>query len=245
MEAQSSPPKARHSPFVSVLIFFEVIFLIALGIGFYFFLVPNNPVLHWFQGLTSKSSEVKTLTARVGALALLPEGEEPTMATVSDKSKLQGQPFFANAENGDKVLIYTNAKKAFLYRPSTNKIIEIAPINFSPATGQPSSAARQEAVIPAVASPSAQTVQVAVYYGNKTSTLADTVDKLIKEKAPNVSITSRGPATLSYTKNLVVDVTGANRELTAMLAGIIGGEVSGMPAGEVVPKTPILIILGK
>jgi hypothetical protein len=51
------------------------------------------------------------------------------VATVSDASKLQSQQFFAKAQNGDKVLIFTNAKRAVLYRPSTNKVIEYAPVN--------------------------------------------------------------------------------------------------------------------
>ncbi|OGL26642.1 hypothetical protein A3E49_00005 [Candidatus Saccharibacteria bacterium RIFCSPHIGHO2_12_FULL_49_19] len=69
------------------------------------------------------------LVAEVGAITNLPAGETPTVATVSDVSKLKNQAFFANAQNGDKVLIYTQAKRAYLYRPSTQKIIEIAPIN--------------------------------------------------------------------------------------------------------------------
>lgn len=69
------------------------------------------------------------LTANVGKHAQVPQGETPTVATVSDVSKLKSQAFFAKAENGDKVLIYTQAKRAILYRPSTDKIIEIAPIN--------------------------------------------------------------------------------------------------------------------
>lgn len=73
--------------------------------------------------------EQEQLVAAVGQLVELPQGETPTVATVSDVSKLQDQAFFASAENGDKVLIYTQAKKAVLYRPSTNKLIQIAPIN--------------------------------------------------------------------------------------------------------------------
>ncbi len=69
------------------------------------------------------------LVTEVGAIVVLPEGETPTVATVSDASKLQNQAFFAKAENGDKVLIYTQAKRAILYRPSTGKVIEVAPIN--------------------------------------------------------------------------------------------------------------------
>ncbi|MBX4201991.1 hypothetical protein KW803_03845 [Candidatus Saccharibacteria bacterium] len=73
--------------------------------------------------------ESNLLIAKIGALTLLPKGETPTVATVTDVTKLKDQAFFASAQNGDKVLIYTQAKKAVLYRPSTNKIINIAPVN--------------------------------------------------------------------------------------------------------------------
>lgn len=72
--------------------------------------------------------ETTDLLAKIGKIVDLPEGETPTIATVQDATKLKEQPFFSGAENGDKVLIYTEAKKAFLYRPSTNKIIGIAPV---------------------------------------------------------------------------------------------------------------------
>lgn len=73
--------------------------------------------------------EQNQLISKIGALTVLPKGETPTIATVTDTSKLADQPFFANAIYGDKVLIYTQAKKAFLYRPSANKLINIAPVN--------------------------------------------------------------------------------------------------------------------
>lgn len=76
----------------------------------------------------------KELVDKVGKLVVLPEGEDPTIATVTDTEKLKDQPFFAKAKKDDKVLIYTNAKKAFLYNPESNRVVEIAPINIgSPA----------------------------------------------------------------------------------------------------------------
>lgn len=54
----------------------------------------------------------------------LPTDETPTVATVTNLAKLQGQAFFAKAKKGDKVLIYSTAKKAYLYRPGTNEIIQ-------------------------------------------------------------------------------------------------------------------------
>lgn len=78
--------------------------------------------------------EQQDLINKVGKLTVLPTGETPTVATVTDISKLKDQAFFVNAVNGDKVLIYTQAKEAFLYRPSTNKIINIAPVNLGNST---------------------------------------------------------------------------------------------------------------
>jgi lipopolysaccharide export LptBFGC system permease protein LptF len=74
-------------------------------------------------------AEVQELLATVGQLIVLPSDETPTVATVSDPEQLKTQAFFAQASKGDKVLLYTNAKKAILYNPETNKIVEVAPIN--------------------------------------------------------------------------------------------------------------------
>lgn len=80
--------------------------------------------------------EAGDLVAEIGALILLPEGEVPTVATVSDPAKLASQVFFKNAKIGDKVLLYTKAKKAYLYRPAKHLLIEVAPIT-TDSTGSP------------------------------------------------------------------------------------------------------------
>ncbi|MFH1769342.1 MAG: hypothetical protein ABH833_01600 [Parcubacteria group bacterium] len=81
------------------------------------------------SGQTAADSEIAEILSKLSQLILLPEGEDPTMATVSDVEKLKDQPFFANAKNGDKILIYEKARKAILYDPVSNKIIEVAPIS--------------------------------------------------------------------------------------------------------------------
>ena len=74
--------------------------------------------------------ESRYLAEKAGKHISLPQDETPTIAEVSDKDQLKSQSFFANAQNGDKVLIYAKAKKAVLYRPSEDKVIEVAPLVF-------------------------------------------------------------------------------------------------------------------
>ena len=92
-----------------------------------------------FDPAQAAEKEATDLVAEVGKLILLPAGEEPTIATVSDPEKLRDQPFFAQAKTGDKVLLYTNAKKAYLYDPVAHKILEVAPVNVggAPPTAEP------------------------------------------------------------------------------------------------------------
>lgn len=73
--------------------------------------------------------EVRTLVNKLKELAVVPEGEDPVVATVTDKDKLKDQPVFAKADNGDKLIIYSNAGRAYLVDPEGKKIKDIIPVN--------------------------------------------------------------------------------------------------------------------
>lgn len=108
-----------------------ILVLILAAIAAYFYVQYSN-----LKSDPAKESqaEAQKLAAQVGKLIVLPVGEQPTVATVTDVEKLKDQPFFAKAQNGNKVLIYTQAKKAILFDPVANKIIEVAPINIGDST---------------------------------------------------------------------------------------------------------------
>ena len=75
--------------------------------------------------LKKPQDNANDIVTKVGLLVEFPSTENPSVATVSDVEKLKSQDFFKRAKNGDKVLIFQSVKKAILYRPSTNKIIDI------------------------------------------------------------------------------------------------------------------------
>jgi len=107
-----------------------VLFL-AATVGMIYFRLQLNTLKTNPQKVAEE--EISTVVAKVSELMVLPEGEAPNMLTVTDPAQLKDQPFFARAEAGDKVLIYTNAKKAILYSVGKGKILEVAPLNI----GQP------------------------------------------------------------------------------------------------------------
>ena len=112
-----------------------VALLVVLGGGGYFYYQSTKAQKQANPEQTAQE-EVKKIVAEVGKLIDLPSGEDPTVATVTDVTKLKDQPFFQKAKNGNKVLIYTNARKAILYDPQAKKVIDVAPINIGTQSAQ-------------------------------------------------------------------------------------------------------------
>ncbi len=125
------------------------VLVIALGAGAGIYTIQQKP--EWFglsKGAAAAQAEVDSLVAQVGKLIALPTDEKPTVATVTDATKVKDQSFFINAKNDDKVLIYQKAQKAILFRPSENRIIEVGAVNINNQAVQasPSSSASPSAV---------------------------------------------------------------------------------------------------
>lgn len=88
--------------------------------------------------------EANDLVRKVSQVIDLPTGERPSVVTVTEAEALRPQAFFRDAENGDKVLIYTTAQKAYLYRPSTGKIVNYGPVAAQSPTPTPKPTANAE-----------------------------------------------------------------------------------------------------
>lgn len=137
-------------PQVIIVIVVVFLFLSFAGFGIFKY-IQLEKELNDLKASPDKMQEVvqedqKAILEKVSKLMVLPQDEVPTVATVTDITLVRDQPFFASAQNGDKVIIFTKAKKAILYRPSTNKIINFSSINIAtesaqmvtPSTVQPS-----------------------------------------------------------------------------------------------------------
>ena len=209
-----------------------IIFLILLGAfgSSYYFYNQNKITQKLLKDPTAASrEEIKTVTTALSKFMDLPKDEDPTVATVLDKEKVKDQPFFAKAENGDKVIVYAKSGKAILFRPSTGRIIDVAPIN------------QNQSQTP---------ISLVILNGTKTVGLAKTFSTAIKSQASNASVLTEDTAKgTEYTRSIVVDLTGKKADLAKQMADLIDGDVATLPAGEVVPDlkgqtADLLIIVG-
>lgn len=209
-----------------------VVLLLSFGLSFYFYKKYQTAQKTLQKQLSPDDRE--KLIAQVGKLIVLPK-EEVAIASISDKEKLKDRSFFQNANNGDKVLIYTKAKKAILYRPSINKIIEVSQINLE---ASPSASV----VTPTITSK----IKLVIYNGTKIKGLAAKKGDLITEKAGNFEVVNIDNTVKNYDINMVVNLKKVSNNVIQQLNKVITVKVAVLPKGETAPAdADLLLIIGK
>ena len=155
---------SKPDPKLLIIIAVVLILLISAFGGTLYFYLQYKKAQDNFLKLSSNPTEVlnmenKNMLEKVRSLMVLPD-EDPQIGILTDQFLKQNgnQPFFAQAKTGDWLFIFNNAKKAVLYDPIANKIVEVGPVNTSTPSGQlnpqnnpPSDASNQN-----IASPSEQ-----------------------------------------------------------------------------------------
>lgn len=120
--------KKRRLGGLLVAVFIGTIILVAGGLYLRAYITKPRTLT---ATSTARLTELEQIKNSVGKLILLPTDEEPALATITDKEKL-ATPFLAKGQNGDKVLLYSNAQRVFIYRPSENKLVDVGPLNIVP-----------------------------------------------------------------------------------------------------------------
>lgn len=179
--------------------------------------------------VTDKEAEKEAaiLVTQLKKIMEVPD-EKPVIATVKDRNSLaQEQAFFAQAENGDKLIVFEQARKAILFRPSVGRIVESGPLVVSPGPQQTTP------------------VRVAVYNGTTQAGLATEVEQNLKQAAGAAVTTTTGDATVkTYTETLVVDLTGEMEATAEEIAKFLNAQVGQLPEGESTPDADILVLVG-
>lgn len=218
-----------------IISIYVIVFLILAGTpSFYFY--QKYQALKQQAVIGANKDEVIELVAKVARHILLPEGEMPTVMSVTDKEKLSGQAFFIHAKNGDKVLVYTEAKKAFLYDPIADKILEVGPVSKN-------STESAQQLSPQRTMPLPVSAKFMLLNGTQTVGLTKTYETELKAKIPGAEVLDRDNAKGSYEKSVLVSLTGSSR--AGEYASLLGFTLTPLPAGEATSSADFLIILGE
>lgn len=222
--------------------------LITVAFGILFTLIAVLFIYYFtkYQTLSKQvhnggQEDVQSLIAKVSKHVLLPEGETPTVMTVTDKEKSTSKQFFANAKNGDKVLVYMQAKKAFLYDVASDRILEIGPV----LTDASMAATVGTATAP---TPTPQTAgyTFVLYNGTTKVGLTKTYTPIVEDKIAGAKVIDTDNASRNdYEKSLLVDLKGTRGTDVQTISQTLGIASGTLPDGETATQSAdFLIIFG-
>lgn len=100
-----------------------VVFRLSIFILFVGLLFTSYYFYDKYREASDSNRENAELIGKISEMIYLPDGEDPSIATVIDSAKINQQQFFSRAENGDKLLVYQKARFIILYRPTEDKIV--------------------------------------------------------------------------------------------------------------------------
>lgn len=192
--------------------------------------------LHWyhFYSLIVFQDEGQREAARiahsVSGRVQLPKNEDPALAIIKDKKVINRGGVLADAENGDRILLYYKSGKAVLYRPSNGKIVAIGPLVLDASASQ------------------VKGTKVVVRNGSGVESKAASALKLLNDRYEEANISNVDEAGRSdYPSTIVVDLSedGEKNEFAGAMIELLGARKGILPQGESKPNADILVIIGK
>lgn len=229
LKASASKPKRKMPKFLKIVICLVILILILLGIYYWLNQAGYLKTLKLVWQMQSQANADQSVLANLNKILLLPGGVTPTMAVITDIDALKKQQatFFANAKNGDRLIIYPDI--AIIYDAKANRIIKVGPVQINQTQAQP--------------------VNFAIYDSVSTDTngaLMAAMEKKITSTYSNAVVTQKTKAAKpDYPQTLVVDLAGNNPNIQ-QIATALGAKVSTLPGGEKKPdNAAVLVIIGK
>ncbi len=227
----------------SIVTKIPITFILCLAIISSFYFYRQYSLL---KNSKSSENEIENLMASLSECVELPD-EIPTLATVTDKSKLIDQAFFKKSENGDQILIFSESSRAILYRPSTEKIINVSDLVVSiPSitSDLKPSILEDKQIQPSPSPSSSRKVEIVIYNGTQEKGLAaETADTL--NTIENLEVIGKVDAVGDYSETVVVDMSGKYPGIAKDIASLVEGKVGDLPDVEEFLAADILIILGR
>lgn len=127
----SSKPKKKGGKLTVFLLVIVLLLVAAVSATGFLYYQTKQELIRLTQPAGQEElakKEVQAVVQKLGKLTILPE-EEPVVATIIDAPFLATQSaFYQKAENGDKLVVYPQAQKAYVYSPGRNIIVNAGPL---------------------------------------------------------------------------------------------------------------------
>lgn len=112
---------------ISLIFILLILVLGGGGVYYYFFKSPAK------QPVTS--AEVASVLKKLERHIILPTDEQPEIGRIDDPIEaVKNQPFVTGAQKGDLLIVYVKARRAIVYSPSRDIIVNVGPISFDSRT---------------------------------------------------------------------------------------------------------------
>jgi hypothetical protein len=240
--------KSSHKLFLGLV----VVVLVGVGVWWAFSAQSGGSLANLSSNATVKltDAQVKEVISRISKFMVVPTDETPSVVVLRDVQSLQAQqPFYNGAKDGDILVLYSN--RAIIYDADANKLVAVGPIQRNDATPAPTASGSAQLSPSPSASVSTtpavpEKVTVDVRNGTTTAGLAGSTASTLK-KNTWVTIGAVGDAKGSYTKTVLVDLSGGKKpNAIAALEGILKvTAVTALPKGEQSSTADVLVIVGK
>lgn len=169
--------------------------------------------------------EIQAVVNELKKLTLLPD-EEPVLATILDAPYLATQSaFYEKSQNGDKLVVYPKAQKAYIYSPERRLIVNAGPLIMDQGQNQ--------------------TVKVEIRNGSSNDGAGTRLKSQIDGNG--LEVTEVGDAAnRNYSQTLVIPINKSitTEQLTPFAQNIGGRVTSNLPSGEESSEADVLIIIG-
>ena len=175
---------------------------------------------------------------RIRKHMVLPEDEVPTVVTITDIDLLtEQQPFFNGAQNGDKVLVYAGARKAIIYSPERDIVVNVGTI-----------VADNEDVVVDEPENEFSMLDIEIRNGTDAPGLAQTISSQLTTTNENFNIVNVSDSeNKEISQTVIIDMGKTNnKDLVASVGNILGATTTSLiPEGEEDSDAEVLIILGE
>lgn len=229
-EETSKEKKGRIKLPMKAILFLVKVLIVFGGIAFLTVsYVRRNPEpFGLMKGPALMKNEEKELVAEISKSLTLPEDEEPTVATVTDPEKLTDQFFFKDVEKGDRLLIYQNARKVILYRPSEKRVVEVGVVSVKQGENAQISTS----------------YKLVILNSTKDANIVSSLEYKLSEIDKNVSVTEKNSSVLTYNESFLVDVKGDKKDLASKLASGFAVKEGTMPDAEREYDADFILVIG-